>query len=365
LLNKGDYDHRTALHLAARRGRVEICEFLCKVGADVNAQDRWGNRPLDDAQQAADGKVVNHAEECVRILKKHGAKSNNYHNNCYNNDQEVLLDLMQQYGKIRDTTTNNWKNATLTMDCHDVKNMLEGIGEEPTDEMVQKLFEVADLDRDGFIDTKDFMENSTTFLGGRPARIILVVGGPGSGKGVLSERLMKECGMVHLSSGDLLRKEVAEGTCLGNQVQDIMTSGELVSSAIMVTLMKKQMRNHPGKRILLDGFPRSAENAKDLVTLCGQPELALHIDCDDTILLERIMKRGADKETTRSDDNFVTALQRIRSFHKYHTVTMDFLREQHVPIVYLDGAASAQGVWQQLLAIGRMMRSAVKLPRRL
>jgi len=167
--------------------------------------------------------------------------------------------------------------------------------------------------------------------------------------------------MVHLSSGDLLRKEVAEGTYLGKQVQDIMQSGGLVSSAVMVTLMKKAMRDHPGKRILLDGFPRSQENARDLVTLCGKPELALHIDCDDTILLERIMKR-ADSGGTRSDDNFHTGLHRIRSFHKYHNVTMDFLREQSVPIVYLDGTPTAQGVWKQLLAIGRIMRSAVKLP---
>jgi len=67
-------------------------------------------------------------------------------------------------------------------------------------------------------------------------------------------------------------------------------------------------------------------------------------------------------EIARSDDIFHTALGQIRSFNKYHNVTMDFLREQQVPIVYLDGTTSAQGVWKQLLAIGRIMRSAVKLP---
>ena len=62
-----------------------------------------------------------------------------------------------------------------------------------------------DIDGDGVIDRKEFLEKSDLFLQGRPARIILVVGGPGSGKGLLSERLVKECGVVHLSSGDLLR----------------------------------------------------------------------------------------------------------------------------------------------------------------
>lgn len=120
------------------------------------------------------------------------------------------------------------------------------------------------------------------------------------------------------------------------------------------------MKDHPGKRILLDGFPRSQENAKDLVALCGKPELALHLDCDDTILLERILKRGESGE--RADDNIHTALERVRNYHKYHNLTLDFLRDEHVPIVYLDCSATAEGVWEQLRAIGRLMRSVVKLP---
>ncbi|EED88908.1 predicted protein, partial [Thalassiosira pseudonana CCMP1335] len=181
--------------------------------------------------------------------------------------------------------------------------------------------------------------------------IILVVGGPGSGKGLLSERLVKECGVVHISSGDLLREEVQAGSHLGKQVEEIMKSGGLVSSAIMVALMQKRMKDHPGKRILLDGFPRSAENARDLVTLCGKPELALHLDCDDTILIERILHRG--KSGARADDNITTALQRIRNYHKFHQVTLDFLREERVPIVNLDCSTTPDGVWEQLSAVSR------------
>jgi adenylate kinase len=144
-----------------------------------------------------------------------------------------------------------------------------------------------------------------------------------------------------------------------------MASGGLVSSAIMVALMKKRMKDHPGKRVLLDGFPRSVENAHDLVTLCGRPELALHLTCDDTILMERIMGRGASstpEQGRREDDNFQAALQRLRTFRKYHSCTIDWLREQHVPIVNLDCSGSHESVWQQLVAIGRLMRPAVKLP---
>jgi adenylate kinase len=292
-------------------------------------------------------------KHCVRVLEQHGARRGaaSYSNSESGMGQEALLDLMHQYGKVR--------NGELSMDWHDVYDLLNGIGESPTDLCVQKLFEVADVDADGLINTKEFLANNDTFLVGRPARIILVVGGPGSGKGVLCERLVKETGVVHLSSGDLLRAEVAEGTALGRHVYDIMKSGQLVSSAILVTLMQKKMKGHPGKRILLDGFPRSQENAKDLVTLCGKPELALHLECDDTVLMERIMKRSMSGN--RADDNFETALQRIRNYHKYHGLTMDFLREEHVPIVNLDCSMTADGVWEQLRGIGRLMRPTVRL----
>ena len=363
-LNQGDYDKRTALHLAAGEGHTEIVKVLCQAGADPNAMDRWGNRPLDDAMvsvssnnsiddDGTDSKVVSAGssiETCQSILEQYGGKRGS---NAVNVEQEALLDLLHQHGKDRN-------GLGPTLDWHDVQDLLRGIGQEPTDEVVQKLFEVADQDQNGLIDADDFMTHAETFLGGRPARIILVVGGPGSGKGLLCERLVKECGVVHLSSGDLLREEVAKGTPLGKQVDEIMKSGGLVSSAMMVTLMNKRMKDHPGKRILLDGFPRSQENAKDLVTLCGKPELALHLDCDDTVLLERIMKRG--ESGARADDNFQTALQRIRNYHKFHHVTLDFLREEHVPIVFLDCSMTPDGVWNQLRGIGRLMRQAVRLP---
>ena len=199
-------------------------------------------------------------------------------------------------------------------------------------------------------------------LGGKPAGIVLVVGGPGSGKGVLCDRLATECGSVHLSSGDLLRDEVAAGTPLGKQCKEIMEKGELVSSAVITALVRRRMRKFPKRRVILDGFPRSLENAHDFVRLCGKPEVALHLDCDDTILMERILTR-AKKSTkngeVRIDDNFETALRRLRTFHKFHQPTIDWLREQGVPIVNLDCSGTQQNVWNQLVAIARLMRPAV------
>jgi SpoVK/Ycf46/Vps4 family AAA+-type ATPase len=180
--------------LAAAEGRVEIVKLLCGKGADVNVRDRWGNRPLDEAKSAKH-------HDCVRILEEYGAKLGSP-DLC--SSQEALLDLMQCYGKVR--------NGQLTLDLHDVRDMLKSVGENPTDDVIEKLFEVADVDRNGLIDSDEFITHSEMFLSGRPARIILIVGGPGCGKGLLCERLQKECNVVHLSSGELLRHEVAQGT---------------------------------------------------------------------------------------------------------------------------------------------------------
>jgi ankyrin repeat protein len=73
-LNKGDYDRRTALHLAAGEGRLEIVKLLCEAGADVNVEDRWGHRPLDDATSAKENSIY-----IMKLLSKHGAKSKNVH----------------------------------------------------------------------------------------------------------------------------------------------------------------------------------------------------------------------------------------------------------------------------------------------
>lgn len=292
-------------------------------------------------------------------------------------DTDAISDLFDQYAKVRKTDNDDDGSASSkTLDMQDLHDLLIGIGRNPNSTTLHLLFKVADLDGNGTIDSKEFLENADALLGDSPARIILVVGGPGSGKGVLSKRLERECNVVHLSSGDLLRQEVELQTPLGKTVKDIMSRGELVSSAVMVALMKKRMKDHPGKRVLLDGFPRSNENAKDLITLCGKPELALHLVCDDTILMERIMTRGIQSQQQsgddaagdtkaasgrRVDDNFFAALTRLRTFHKHHNVTLEWLRNEHIPIINLDCTGSPESVWQQLVSIGRLMRPAVKL----
>ena len=113
----------------------------------------------------------------------------------------------------------------------------------------------------------EFLAASDALLASNPARSILLVGGPGSGKGTICKRLVAECGVSHVSCGDMLREEVAADTPLGKECSAIMQRGELVSSELIVTLLRRRMRRFGGRRLLLDGFPRSKQNAIDFITI--------------------------------------------------------------------------------------------------
>jgi len=293
----------------------------------------------------------------------------------------ALSDLFFQFAK----TSNTVDSDGPYLNRKRIKLLLESVGERPDEATLETLFDEINVSRDGKLRLHCFLNAADRILGQSPARVVLVVGGPGSGKGALCERLVKECGIIHLSCGEMLREEVESGTPLGREVKEIMEKGELVSSATVTALMRRRMRAFPGRRVLLDGFPRSLENARDFVDLCGPPELALHLDCEDTVLLERILARGGlsareaklaeakdensetetasvEKGKVRADDNVHTAIQRLKNYHKHHRSTMDWLKKIKVPIVEIDCSGSKEEVWQQLMAIGRLMRPAVKLP---
>lgn len=239
-----------------------------------------------------------------------------------------------------------------------VKQLLHSIGEKPSEQTLADLFLSADKNNDNKLHLTEFLMAADTVLAGAPASTVWVIGGPGSGKGMICGKLSVQCGAVHVSSGAMLRDEVASGTYLGREVAEIMKKGQLVCSAAITTILRRRMREHPGRRILLDGFPRSLQNANDFADQCGKPELALFCHCDDTTMIERILKRAEETDGERADDNIQTALKRIKAYHKAERPVVEWLKDNCVPIVRLDCTGSQEVVWNQLLAIGRLMRSA-------
>lgn len=268
----------------------------------------------------------------------------------------AVSDLFFRYANTSDGGIDQDGSSFLTPSG--VRKMLSSIGENPDDATFEKLFHAADLNGDGKLQLHEFLLAADKVLGDNPSNIVLVVGGPGSGKGALCARLAEECNCVHMSSGKLLREEVERGTPLGRQVADSIARGELISSSVITALIRRNMRKFPGRRVLLDGFPRSLENAIDFSHQMGKPELALHLVCDDTVMMERILKRSRENPG-RADDNIDTALSRLRTYHRSHGLTLEWLKDNHVPVINLDCSGTQQSVWNQLQSIGRLMRPSL------
>ncbi|ORX52731.1 adenylate kinase [Hesseltinella vesiculosa] len=128
----------------------------------------------------------------------------------------------------------------------------------------------------------------------QPLRLLLL-GSPGSGKGTQSERLQKHFGVLHVSSGDLLRQNIQEKTPIGKQAASYMTKGQLVPDPILISLIDQELNQVATPHWLLDGFPRTLPQAKaldDTLTRMMQPlNIVINLEVPEQVILERIMDR--------------------------------------------------------------------------
>ena len=148
---------------------------------------------------------------------------------------------------------------------------------------------------------------------------LLFVGPPGAGKGTQAERLAASHGLLHLSTGDLLRAEVKAGSDLGKEAEAVMNRGELVSDELVLAIVRSRLQNHSGGW-LLDGFPRNlvqAEALDALLSELNQPlQSVLLMELDDEELVQRLLARG------RADDNEEVIRHRLSVY-----------REQTAPLI--------------------------------
>ncbi len=145
---------------------------------------------------------------------------------------------------------------------------------------------------------------------------LLFLGPPGAGKGTQASRISTKYNLLHLSTGDLLRSEVKEGTELGKEAAILMDKGELVSDKLVLSIVEKKIIS-PNQGWLLDGFPRNLSQANSLESLLkklSQPiELVLLLEVSDQLLIERLLARG------RSDDNEETIANRLEIYREKTT----------------------------------------------
>jgi len=124
---------------------------------------------------------------------------------------------------------------------------------------------------------------------------IVLLGAPGAGKGTQCKNIVAQYGLLHLSSGDILRQERAVDTELGKKAQDYMDSGALVPDEIIIEMMTKAIRKAPEAGFLLDGFPRTVNQAVKLAeSLAGDGmkiDVVLNLQIDDDVVVKRMTGR--------------------------------------------------------------------------
>lgn len=157
---------------------------------------------------------------------------------------------------------------------------------------------------------------------------IILFGPPGSGKGTQSEKLIAAYGLKHLSTGDLLRSEIAKQTSLGLEAKSIMDRGQLVPDAVVVGMISSALESNPeAKGFLFDGFPRTVAQSEALDKLLKLKNteigVVLALDVSEEELTQRLLNRGLT--SGRSDDTNESVIRaRIVEYQEKTSVVADY-----------------------------------------
>lgn len=180
---------------------------------------------------------------------------------------------------------------------------------------------------------------------------IILLGAPGAGKGTLANGLIKKLNIPTISTGDLLRNEVKSGSELGNQVKDIMQSGKLVPTEVVLKLLQNRLALGDTKNgFILDGFPRSLEQAK-LLEQITEIDKCLNLVIEKQVILDRICGRRTCKDCgniyntntyknqkcecggelyAREDDNPETVAKRFDTFVTNTAPLIDYYKNKGI-----------------------------------
>lgn len=151
---------------------------------------------------------------------------------------------------------------------------------------------------------------------------LILFGPPGSGKGTQSEKIVKQFGLIHLSTGDLLRREIAERTPLGQEAARFMEKGQLVPDVVVIGMIGSALDKHTtAKGFLFDGFPRTVAQAEALDNLLALKKTSitkvLALEVSEEELVKRLLKRG--ETSNRPDDRDETVIRKRYNIYKTET----------------------------------------------
>ncbi|MDI3318723.1 adenylate kinase [Pinibacter soli] len=180
---------------------------------------------------------------------------------------------------------------------------------------------------------------------------LILFGPPGSGKGTQSEKLIEKFGLKHLSTGDLLRGEIAAQTALGLEAKKLMDQGQLVPDEVVVGMIRSALENNPqAKGFLFDGFPRTKEQSVALDKLLSEKSAAINVvlalDVTEDELIKRLLNRGLTSGRT-DDVNEEIIKNRIAEYHKKTSAVADHYK-QFDKVVHVKGEGSVDDIFGAL-----------------
>ncbi|MGI9666729.1 MAG: adenylate kinase [Acidimicrobiia bacterium] len=176
---------------------------------------------------------------------------------------------------------------------------------------------------------------------------MIILGRQGSGKGTQAERIADEYGVVHISTGDMLRQAVADETDLGARAKVIMDAGDLVPDEIMNGIVEQRLRQDDvvSGGFLLDGFPRTPGQADALANFVGDAlKLAINLDVPSGVVTARMLERG------RADDTPESIARRLELYEAQTAPLLEWVQERGI-LVVVDGLGTEEAVFDRLRSV--------------
>ena len=179
---------------------------------------------------------------------------------------------------------------------------------------------------------------------------IVIFGAPGSGKGTQSERIVEKYGINHISTGDVLRAEIKNGTELGKTAKGYIDQGQLIPDELMIDILASVFDSFKdSKGVIFDGFPRTiaqAEALKKMLAERGQDgSVMVDLEVPEDELMVRLIKRG--KDSGRADDNEETIKKRLHVYHSQTAPLIDWYKNEK-KYQHINGLGTMEGIFAEI-----------------
>lgn len=183
---------------------------------------------------------------------------------------------------------------------------------------------------------------------------IVIFGAPGAGKGTQSDKLIEKYGLGHISTGDVLRNEIKNGTELGQTAKGYIDNGQLIPDDLMVTILASVYdgfgKEHAG--VIFDGFPRTIPQAEALKKMLAerghQIDAMIELSVPEDELMARLLNRG--KLTGRSDDNEETIKKRLDVYHNQTAPLIDWYENEGIHH-HVEGLGTVDEIFDRICAV--------------